>query len=78
LKVCENANAARTVATPSAVQLPAAAAAPPAAVAAVPAAAPPAPVAKEARLRELKHFYEEGLVTEDVYRERQIAILGEP
>jgi hypothetical protein len=49
--------------------------------------APPAPVAaspvragasKEARLRELKHFYEEGLVTEDVYRERQTAILGEP
>jgi hypothetical protein len=48
---------------------------------------PPAPVAaspvragasKEARLRELKHFYEEGLVTEDVYRERQTAILGEP
>jgi hypothetical protein len=33
---------------------------------------------KEARLRELKHFYEEGLVTEDVYRERQTAILGEP
>jgi hypothetical protein len=48
---------------------------------------PPAPVAassarasasKEARLRELKHFYDEGLVTEDVYRERQTAILGEP
>jgi len=42
-----------------------------------PAAAPPAPVAassarttasKEARLRELKHFYDEGLVSEDVYR----------
>jgi len=55
--------------------------------AAAPAPVPPAPVAasavragasKEARLRELKHFYEEGLVTEDVYRERQIAILGEP
>jgi hypothetical protein len=55
--------------------------------AAAPAPAPPAPVAasaasagasKEARLRELKHFYEEGLVTEDVYRERQTAILGEP
>jgi hypothetical protein len=54
---------------------------------AAPAPAPPAPVAasvasagasKEARLRELKHFYEEGLVTEDVYRERQTAILGEP
>jgi hypothetical protein len=54
---------------------------------AAPAPAPPAPVAassvragasKEARLRELKHFYEKGLVTEDVYRERQTAILGEP
>jgi hypothetical protein len=33
---------------------------------------------KEARLRELKHFYEEGLVSEDVYRERQKAILAEP
>jgi hypothetical protein len=33
---------------------------------------------KEAKLRELKHFYEEGLVTEDVYRDRQKAILGEP
>jgi hypothetical protein len=52
-----------------------------------PAAADPAPSApssphavgsKEARLRELKHFYEEGLVSEDVYRERQRAILAEP
>jgi hypothetical protein len=50
-------------------------------------APPPAPSAasslhavpsKEARLRELKHFYEEGLVSEDVYRERQKAILAEP
>jgi hypothetical protein len=54
---------------------------------ATPAAAVPAPSAasslhavpsKEARLRELKHFYEEGLVSEDVYRERQKAILAEP
>jgi hypothetical protein len=62
--------------------------APPAASAPVPPApVPPAPVAasvasasasKEARLRELKHFYDEGLVTEEVYRERQTAILGEP
>jgi hypothetical protein len=37
------------------------------------------PVAsKETRLRELKHFYDEGLVTEDVYRDRQKAILAEP
>jgi hypothetical protein len=37
----------------------------------------PAHESKEARLRELKHFYDEGLVSEDVYRERQTAILGE-
>jgi hypothetical protein len=79
LKVCENAKAApRAAATPPAVPPPA-----PAPV----APAPPAPVAaspgravasKEARLRELKHFYDEGLVSEDVYRERQTAILSEP
>jgi hypothetical protein len=60
---------------------------PPAPQPAAPAAADPAPSAasslhavpsKEARLRELKHFYEEGLVSEDVYRERQKAILAEP
>jgi hypothetical protein len=54
---------------------------------AAPAAAAPAPSAassvhavasKEARLRELKHFYDERLVTEDVYRDRQKAILAEP
>ena len=33
---------------------------------------------KEERLRELKHLYEEGLVSDDVYRERQKAILSEP
>jgi hypothetical protein len=64
--------------------LKACASAPPAPPAPVP---PPAPVAassahasasKEARLRELKHFHDEGLVSEDVYRERQTAILGEP
>jgi hypothetical protein len=33
---------------------------------------------KEARLRELKHLYDEGLVTEDVYKDRQKAILSEP
>jgi hypothetical protein len=33
---------------------------------------------KEARLRELKHLYDEGLVTDDVYKERQMAILSEP
>jgi hypothetical protein len=33
---------------------------------------------KEARLRELKHLYDEGLVTDDVYKDRQKAILSEP
>ena len=33
---------------------------------------------KEARLRELKRLYDEGLVTDDVYRNRQMAILSEP
>jgi hypothetical protein len=33
---------------------------------------------KEARLRELKHLYAEGLVSDDVYRDRQKAILSEP
>jgi hypothetical protein len=33
---------------------------------------------KEARLRELKRLYDEGLVTNDVYRDRQMAILSEP
>jgi hypothetical protein len=64
------------------------------AAAAPPVMAPPAPPgpasvaasascdhaasSKEARLRELKHFYDEGLVSEDVYRDRQKAILAEP
>ena len=33
---------------------------------------------KEVRLRELKHLYDEGLVTDDVYKDRQMAILSEP
>lgn len=72
LKTCENGRApARTAAAPSAIARP-----PPASAA---AAAPAAAAAsKEARLRELKHFYDEGLVTEDVYRDRQRAILAEP
>jgi hypothetical protein len=64
------------------------------AAAASPVMAPPAPAgpasaaasancdhaasSKEARLRELKHFYDEGLVSEDVYRDRQKEILAEP
>ena len=50
------------------------------------AGSPPQPVpgavhavaSKEARLRELKHLYDEGLVTDDVYKDRQKAILSEP
>lgn len=38
----------------------------------------PAVSSKEAQLRELKHLHDEGLVSEDVYRERQRAILSEP
>jgi hypothetical protein len=33
---------------------------------------------KEEKLRELKHLYDEGLVTDDVYRDLQKAILSEP
>ncbi|MDB6084723.1 MAG: hypothetical protein JWN43_2604 [Gammaproteobacteria bacterium] len=44
-----------------------------------PAVAPrEASVSREARLRELKHLHDEGLVTDDVYKERQRAILSEP
>jgi hypothetical protein len=38
----------------------------------------PAAASREARLRELKHLHDERLITDDVYRERQIAILSEP
>jgi hypothetical protein len=65
LKACASApSPARNVAAPPAVP--------------VAASVASASASKEARLRELKHFYEEGLVSEDVYRERQTAILGEP
>ena len=53
-------------------------AAAPAPVPAPPPGHPAAASSKEARLRELKHFYEEGLVSEDVYRDRQKTILAEP
>jgi hypothetical protein len=78
LKACGNPKSpARTAATPHAAPPPEPTSPP----------KPPVPVAagvtsaagsKEARLRELKHFYDEGLVTEDVYRDRQKAILAEP
>jgi hypothetical protein len=65
-----------------AARAPAASPAAPAAVPVVPAAqgtqgTPSAP-SKEARLRELKRLYDAGLVSDDVYRHRQEAILAEP
>jgi hypothetical protein len=69
--------AARTAATLPIVtptQVPAAAAASPQAV----SGSVRAVSSKEEKLRELKHLYDEGLVTDDVYRDRQKAILSEP
>jgi hypothetical protein len=49
-----------------------------------PAAAPQPGIActpssnKEARLRELQHLYQEGLIVDDVYKDRQRAILADP
>ena len=68
--------AARTAATSSVLtpsQTPAATASPQAISGAVRAVS-----SKEERLRELKRLYDEGLVTDDVYRDRQKAILSEP
>jgi hypothetical protein len=51
-----------------------------AAVPVAPAPSEPAAVSrvsKETRLRELKRFHDEGLITDDVYRERQTAIVSE-
>ena len=47
---------------------------------AAPVNLPPAPAntTKEAKLRELKRLYEQGLVTDEVYKARQLAILSEP
>jgi hypothetical protein len=73
LKACTSAPPASPAPVP-----PAPAPAPATAAAAAAASSAHASASKEARLRELKHFYDEGLVTEDVYRERQTAILGEP
>jgi hypothetical protein len=69
--------AARTAATPPVVTpspMPAAATASPQALSGTVRAVS----SKEERLRELKHLYDEGLVTDDVYRDRQKAILSEP
>ncbi len=72
-------SAARTGVTPPAVPpspMPAPAATSGSPPQAMPGAGPAS--SKEARLRELKHLYDEGLVTDDVYRDRQKAILSEP
>jgi hypothetical protein len=83
--VSRPSNAAAPVPAAPAPPVPAAPAPPvPAAPATpVPAVAPAhnpphAVPTKEARLRELKHLYDEGLVSDDVYKERQRAILSEP
>jgi hypothetical protein len=79
LEACANATSpARTAAAPPHAGPPPQLAAPRAPPAPVAASSSPAVGSKEARLRELKHFYDEGLVTEDVYRDRQKAILAEP
>jgi hypothetical protein len=69
--------AARTAATPAVV--------PQSQMPATPSSSPQATPgtvsadsSKEARLRELKRLYDEGLVSDDVYRDRQKAILSEP
>jgi hypothetical protein len=72
LKAC--ASTAKSARTPVAAPPRAAAAV----ASAVPAGTAAASAAKEAKLRELKRFYDEGLVSEDVYRARQSAILAEP
>jgi hypothetical protein len=77
LRICQvhhaAARAVPPVAPAAAVAAPAAAPSPPA-----PQGAARAAPSKEARLRELKRLYDEGLVSDDVYRHRQEAILAEP
>ncbi len=52
---------------------------PPLTVSSPPSASPPPVTAsKEAKLRELKRLYDLGLVTDEVYKARQLAILSEP
>jgi hypothetical protein len=81
LRSCETrAPAARTVAAPQGLppsDVPANSTAPSSSPQSVPGTVR-AVSSKEARLRELKHLYDEGLVTDDVYKDRQIAILSEP
>jgi len=76
LRACAKGRPAARAAAPPPVMAPPAPAVPPSAAAS--AKCDHAASSKEARLRELKHFYDEGLVSEDVYRDRQKAILAEP
>ncbi len=78
LKACARHPSARAAAAPAVIPPPSPAGTPAAAVSATSVSSAHAVASKEARLRELKHFYDEGLVTEDVYRDRQKAILAEP
>jgi hypothetical protein len=81
LRSCEtHPAAARTVAAPQGLP-----SSDVAAISTAPSSSPPSVPStvrvvssKEARLRELKHLYDEGLVTDDVYKDRQMAILSEP
>lgn len=85
LKACESRPAAASAAGPATVSRPpdpTALPATPERLAPVAGHGPAIPSSsvpsKEARLRELKHLYDEGLVSDDVYRDRQRAILSEP
>ena len=73
MKACAKRRTTAPVLSPRA-----ASADPPVEVAPGAAPAPPATSTKESQLRELKRLYDEGLVTEDVYKDRQRAILSQP
>jgi hypothetical protein len=81
LRSCETrAPAARAPAAPQGLppsDVPAVSTAPNSAPQSMPGTVRAAP-SKEARLRELKHLYDEGLVTDEVYKARQMTILSEP
>ncbi|MDP9066044.1 MAG: SHOCT domain-containing protein [Pseudomonadota bacterium] len=74
LKICEARHESRTAAAAPAPPSPPA----PAAVAPAKPPGPPRMDTKEGKLRELKHLHDEGLISEDVYKERQRAILFDP
>jgi hypothetical protein len=81
LRSCETrALAARTAVAPQGLppsDVPAVSTAPSSSPQSMPSAVR-AGSSKETRLRELKHLYDEGLVSDDVYKARQTAILSEP